>query len=131
MRYILIILFLFSGLLFADTKYRVNTSTGHREFLSLSDAQKYCQQVGCTSIDTIQFTNIQFLADSIYKADSTINAQKSAVFQNIKTTAQSAVGVSYGSLTAAQVRALLAILLWKEDAFTKTGTVDSLKNWAK
>ena len=131
MRYILIILILFSGLLFADTKYRVNSSTGHREFLSLQEAQKYCQQVGCTSIDSIQFTNPKFLADSIYKADSTKTAQQNAVFQNIKTTAQSAVGVSYGSLTAAQVRALLAILLWKEGAFTRTGTVDTLSKWAK
>lgn len=50
---------------------------------------------------------------------------------NIKTLAQSAVGVQIGSLTNAQVRALLAVLLWKAGGIKEDGTINKLNYWAK
>jgi hypothetical protein len=130
---LLIFSFLFCVVLYADIKYRVYIPTGHRDFLDRQSAINFYNNPAnnATRYDSIQFTNPILFADSIRIADSTRTTQQNAVFQNIKTTAQSAVGVSYGSLTAAQVRALLAILLWKEGAFTRTGTVDTLSKWAK
>jgi predicted NAD/FAD-binding protein len=45
--------------------------------------------------------------------------------------AQSAVGVRFDLLTAAQVRALAAILFWKEGALTGAGLVRPLAEWVQ
>jgi hypothetical protein len=50
---------------------------------------------------------------------------------NIRTLAQSAVGVAIGSLTTNQVRALLAVLLWKEGGINENGRIKKLNTWAK
>jgi len=50
---------------------------------------------------------------------------------NIRTLAQSAVGVAIGSLTTNQVRALLAVLLWREGGIDENGRVKKLNTWAK
>jgi hypothetical protein len=44
--------------------------------------------------------------------------------------AQSAAGVLITNLSAVQVRALLAVLLWKAGALDKTGAVTGLSEWA-
>lgn len=49
----------------------------------------------------------------------------------IVTTAQSAVGVSITALTAAQARALLAILLYQTGAIDLSGTVRPLNEWTR
>lgn len=49
--------------------------------------------------------------------------------QQIITLAQSAVGVRVDALTAAQVRALFAIVLWQEGALDKNGVVRPLADW--
>lgn len=46
-------------------------------------------------------------------------------------TAQTAVGVAYGSLTAAQVRALMAVMLWQSGALAADGTVRPLAAWVR
>lgn len=51
--------------------------------------------------------------------------------QQVRTTAQGAVGVRYDLLTAAQVRALVAILLWREGALDNAGLVRPLNEWAR
>lgn len=51
--------------------------------------------------------------------------------QQVVTTAQSVVGFAVGSLSAAQVRALLAVLLHKEGALDKDGKVRPLVEWVK
>ena len=42
---------------------------------------------------------------------------------------QSAVGVSLDALTPAQVRALIALLLWKAGGVADDGTVRALREW--
>lgn len=49
--------------------------------------------------------------------------------QAILTTAQSAVGVKLTDLTLAQVKALVAVLLWRRGAITPDGTVAPLGQW--
>jgi len=51
--------------------------------------------------------------------------------ETIKTTAQSAVGVAYDALTAAQVRALFAKMLWEAGALNNDGTVKPLGQWGR
>lgn len=46
-------------------------------------------------------------------------------------TAQTAAGVAYGNLTAAQVRALLAVLLWQAGALDEAGRVRPLAAWVQ
>lgn len=50
--------------------------------------------------------------------------------QQVITLAQSAVGVRIDALTAAQVRALVAILLHKAGALNPDGTVRALGQWS-
>lgn len=52
-----------------------------------------------------------------------------ALRQRILTTAQSAVGVSIDNLTAGQVRALVATLLYRAGAIDKNGVVQPLGEW--
>lgn len=54
-----------------------------------------------------------------------------ALRQQIRQTAQSAVGVRVDLLTAAQVRALFAILLFREGALDRTGAVRPLAQWVR
>jgi hypothetical protein len=57
------------------------------------------------------------------------DTEAAALRQQIITLAQSAVGVRIDNLTAAQVRALVAILLWKGGALDKDGNVRPLGQW--
>jgi hypothetical protein len=57
-------------------------------------------------------------------------ADAAALRQQILTIAQSAIGVRVDLLTAGQVRALFAILLWKEGAIKNDLTVRALAEWA-
>jgi len=52
-----------------------------------------------------------------------------ALRQKILTVAGSAVGQSIDTLTAGQVRALVACLLYKNGALDKSGIVQPLKEW--
>lgn len=58
-------------------------------------------------------------------------ADASALRQQVLTIAQSAVGIRVDALTAGQVRALFAILLWKEGALKNDLTVRPLAEWVK
>ncbi len=70
-------------------------------------------------------------ASDAYDAQQAQQASDAAALRTlVRNTAQSAVGVALTSLTAAQVRALLAVLLWKNGALDKSGTVRPLDEWA-
>ena len=56
-------------------------------------------------------------------------ADSAALRQQVVTLAQSAVGLPINTLTAAQVRALVAVLLWKAGALDKNGNVNPLGSW--
>ena len=47
----------------------------------------------------------------------------------VLTLAQSAVGVQLDQLTAAQVRAMISLLLYKQGAIDKNGAVRPLAEW--
>jgi hypothetical protein len=54
-----------------------------------------------------------------------------ALRQKVLTTAQSAVGISVDALTAGQVRALVALLLYQQGALDKSGVVQPLAGWVR
>lgn len=56
---------------------------------------------------------------------------RATTLAGVRTVAQSAVGVAYGDLTAGQVKALLACLLFRVGAFNADGTVRPLSEWVK
>jgi hypothetical protein len=62
-------------------------------------------------------------------ADLQAKTDAAALRTRVRTTAQSAVGVVITDLTAVQVRALLAVLLWKAGALDKDGKVRPLGEW--
>jgi hypothetical protein len=62
-------------------------------------------------------------------AEAQRKAEAQALRSQIVTLAQSAVGVRVDLLTAAQVRALVAILLWKGGALSNAGVVRPLGEW--
>lgn len=62
-------------------------------------------------------------------AEQQARADALALRQRIVTLAQSAVGQSIDTLTAAQVRALVACLLYKAGAIDKAGVVQPLGAW--
>ncbi len=56
-------------------------------------------------------------------------ADAAQIRQQVLNLAQSAVGIAINALTAVQVRALFAIVLWQEGALNKDGTVRPLADW--
>ncbi|HEU5086865.1 MAG TPA: XkdW family protein [Roseiflexaceae bacterium] len=69
-------------------------------------------------------------ASAAYDAAQTQrDADAQALRQKVLTVAQSAVGQTIDNLTTAQVRALVAVLLWKAGALDKTGAVKPLGGW--
>jgi len=54
-----------------------------------------------------------------------------ALRQRVLTVAQSAVGIAFDQLTAAQLRALFGVLLHKEGALDKDGKVRPLGEWVR
>lgn len=69
-------------------------------------------------------------ASATYDAAQTQrDADAQALRQKVVTVARSAVGQTIDTLTAAQVRALVAVLLWKAGALTKDGAVKPLGSW--
>lgn len=61
------------------------------------------------------------------KAETDDNSVRDAV----RATAASAEGLALTALTAAQVKSLLAVLLWKAGAVDKNGVVKPLAEWAR
>lgn len=62
------------------------------------------------------------------------DAEQAAVASNllaVKALAQSAVGVALADLTAGQVKALLAVLLWSHGAIGSGGRIRPLVEWAR
>lgn len=68
-------------------------------------------------------------AAALDAAEAARVADRTAARALVVQTAQSAVGVRFDQLTAAQVRALAAILFWGAGALTATGHVRPLAQW--
>lgn len=64
-------------------------------------------------------------------AETQRQTDATALRQRVLDLAQTAVGVRIDQLTAAQVRALFAILLHKEGALTALGTIRPLGEWVR
>jgi hypothetical protein len=69
-------------------------------------------------------------SDAYDLAKAQADADAGALRTQIVGVAQSAAGVLITNLSAVQVRALLAVLLWKAGALDKTGAVKGLSEWA-
>lgn len=89
-------------------------------------------RIAVWKLQAAQPTPAQLVAASdAYDAALALAASEATTLRTqVVTVAQSAVGVVITALTAAQVRALLAVLLWKNGALTKTGAVKPLDEWA-
>lgn len=89
-------------------------------------------QVPCTQDEILQKQIDSIAYTTEYIADKQSDSLRTIQFNNVITTAQSAVGVSVGSLTAAQVRALFLILLYRynKKAYTEDGKIAPLNRWA-
>jgi len=101
-----------------------------------AEAQTLYKTVNGVKVEFSQADYTQYRIDSVNNRvnlfnDSVATAKKTALYNSIKTTAQSAVGVSVGSLTATQVRALFAITLFKEGALDSLLKVKPLGQWVK
>lgn len=57
--------------------------------------------------------------------------QAAQLRQQIIQSAQSAVGIALGALTAQQRNSLIALLLWKAGALNRDGTVKALEEWVR
>ena len=64
-------------------------------------------------------------------AKAQADADASALRAQVVSVANSAAGVLITNLTAGQVRALLAVLLWKVGALNPDGTVKPLAAWVR
>ena len=117
----IILLLLISVSVSAQTKYRVYEKKGTVEFTNHAKAVAYCN--GCDSIVTVNYVYVN--------EDSLADAKRNFYLNQIKQTAQSAVGISYGSLSITQIRALYAIDLFHKGAFDSTLKVKPLKEWVK
>lgn len=64
-------------------------------------------------------------------AQATAQTEANALRTRVVNLAQTAVGVQIDALTAGQVRALVAILLWKAGAIDSAGAIKPLGQWVK
>jgi hypothetical protein len=74
---------------------------------------------------------LQAASDAVDALAAQAAQEAAALRTKVRTTAQSAVGVSIDQLTNNQVRALLAVLLWREGALDKDGKVRPFAEWAE
>ena len=72
---------------------------------------------------------LQTASDAYDAQQAQLAADAQALRQKILTIAQSSVGIAVDQLTAAQVRALFAVILWKAGALDKNGVVQPLGSW--
>lgn len=72
---------------------------------------------------------LQAASDAYDAAKAQVDADAAALRAQVISVAQSAVGIVITNLTAAQVRALLAVLLYKNGALTPAGAVKPLAEW--
>lgn len=63
--------------------------------------------------------------------DPSLKTDEQQMLENVKMVAQSAVGVGLTDLTAAQVKSLLAVLLWRAGGIAPDGTVKPLVQWVR
>lgn len=73
---------------------------------------------------------LQAASDAYDVAKASSDAEAQALRAQVVSVAQSAVGIVITNLTAAQVRALVAVLLYKNGALTPAGAVKPLLDWA-
>lgn len=72
---------------------------------------------------------IAALITAFRSAETQAAADAQTLRTKVSTLAQSAVGVQLDQLTAAQVRALIAFVLYKQGAIDKTGAIKPLDTW--
>jgi hypothetical protein len=72
---------------------------------------------------------LQTASDAFDAAQAQRQADAAALRQKVLNVAQSAVGQGIDTLTAVQVRALMACLLFKAGALDKAGVVQPLSEW--
>jgi hypothetical protein len=96
-----------------------DAATGRATFRDLTAEEEAQRQADLTAAAA------QEAAEAQERADDT--AARALVVQ----IAQTAVGTRFDQLTAQQVRALAAILLWREGALTATGQVRPLSEWVR
>jgi hypothetical protein len=73
----------------------------------------------------------QAQADAYAQAAANAAATRTAAKALVLPVAQSAVGARFDQLTAAQVRALAAILFWQAGALDGNGVVQPLAGWVR
>lgn len=88
------------------------------------------------TVDEADLATVQAVIDAhdaaaIDAAEDAAREERRAARQLVLQVAQSAVGLRFDALTAAQTRALVAILLWKEGALTGGGFVRPLSEWVQ
>lgn len=73
---------------------------------------------------------VQAIAD-LQAARQQAAVDTAALRQQVRATAQSAVGVRVDLLSAGQVRALFALVLFREGALDRTGAIRPLAQWVR
>ena len=73
---------------------------------------------------------LQAASDAVDAARSQADSEAQALRTQVRNVAQSTVGVVITNLESAQVRSLLAVLLWKAGAIDKDGKIRPLNDWA-
>lgn len=88
-------------------------------------------QIAVWNLAAAQPTPAQLVAASnaYDAAQAQAASEAGALRSQVVTQANSAVGIVITALTAAQVRALLAVLLWRGGALDKDGKVRPLGQW--
>lgn len=103
----------------ATDKFVIDLATGAASFQPLTPAEVADQTARSAEAVARKAAEDQAAADN------------TTVKNTVVSLAQSAAGVLLTDLTAAQTRALLAVLLWKAGAIKPDGTVRPLGEWAK
>lgn len=99
------------------------------ELIADGDAVYLVRWDSATPIPTAQQLRDAVVAGQAAREQAVQDA--SALRQRVMTLAQTAVGIRVNDLTAGQVRALLALLLWRTGALDREGNVRALDQWTR
>lgn len=100
-------------------KMIINAATGQQTTRPLTPAEQ-------VDVDALQAANA-----ALQQQETTRLTDRNAARALVLQTAASAEGIRFDALTTAQLRALLAILLWREGALDAAGLVRKLTDWVR
>jgi hypothetical protein len=88
-------------------------------------------EIDIADLNMVEYVFNPLTAPNYTQNDFTLNANSSATRLLIKNNINAAVGIKHSLFTTAQVRSILALLLYERDALTTDGKLKPISEWSQ